>query len=499
MARTNAAKDEIDASGRSSTGEQHLWRHSLLGKLVIFLLVAVLFAYMAGAAAGLVMLERGSREQWWRQAELNAQVTSSAIRGIYTFVAVDTDPSGQVASIVTDRPIGDEESVLATGFAPADVLALASAQTKQNVWLLHMSPETGLVAIADALGSSVGSVLEYDDRKAMQSGALERLFIGFARIGNEEHFVSSLPVVTPEGKLLGAVVSSIGQRQDLYQVRDRLVRQSLLILFAVLAVTAVLVTALMRRLFRPVPALIQAVARIARNDTGTVTPFQDRQDEIGRLAAAIETLREAVLEREHLRLIKEASLQLEYMAHHDALTALPNRAFFNKSLDKAVTTLSSGRRVNILLFDLDRFKAVNDTFGHAAGDALLVAVGNRVTLTLGADDIVARLGGDEFAIIQRVTRDAENEACRLAERIVDALGTPFVINGEMLAIGASVGIASAPTAGANSHDLLTNADIALYAAKNGGRGHFVFYRDGMAMAKAGSVRAESRPLRRSIC
>ena len=152
MARANAAKDEIDASGRSLTGEQHLWRHSLLGKLVIFLLVAVLFAYMAGAAAGLVMLERGSREQWWRQAELNAQVTSSAIRGIYTFVAVNTDPSGQVVSIVTDRPIGDEESVLATGFAPADVLALASAQTKQNVWLLYMSPEAGLVAIADALG-----------------------------------------------------------------------------------------------------------------------------------------------------------------------------------------------------------------------------------------------------------------------------------------------------------------------------------------------------------
>lgn len=499
MARPNAGKNEIDASRQSSAGEKRLWRHSLLGKLVVFLLVAVLFAYMAGAATGLVMLERGSREQWWRQAELNAQVASSAIRGIYTFVAVNTDPSGQVASIVTDRPIGDEESVLATGFAPADVLALASAQTKQNVWLLHMSAGGGYVAIADALGTSAGSVLEYDDRKAMQPGALERPFIGFARIGNEEHFVSSLPVVTPEGKLLGAVVSSIGQRQDLYQVRDRLVRQSLLILFAVLAVTAVLVTALMRRLFRPVPALIQAVARIARNDTGTVTPFRDRQDEMGRLAAAIETLREAVVEREHLRLVKEASLQLEYMAHHDALTALPNRAFFNKSLDKALTALPSGRRINILLFDLDRFKAVNDTFGHAAGDALLVAVGNRVTLTLGAEDIVARLGGDEFAIIQRVTRDAENEAGRLAERIVDALGTPFVINGETLAIGASVGIASAPTAGANSHDLLTNADIALYAAKNGGRGNFVFYRDGMAMAKAGIARAEPLPLRRSIC
>ena len=326
-----------------------------------------------------------------------------------------------------------------------------------------------------------------------------RPFIGFARIGNEEHFVSSLPVVTPEGKLLGAVVSSIGQRQDLYQGRDRLVRQSLLVLFAVLAVTAVLVTVLMRRLFRPVPALIQAVARIARNDTGTVTPFRGRHDEIGRLASAIETLREAVIEREHLRLIKEASLQLEYMAHHDALTGLPNRALFNKSLDTALVTLTSGRRMNILLFDLDRFKAVNDTFGHAAGDALLVAVGNRVTLTLGADDIVARLGGDEFAIIQHVSRDAEDEAGRLAGRIVDALGTPFVINGETLTIGASVGIACAPAAGANSHDLLTNADVALYTAKNGGRGHFVFYRDGMAMAKAGGVRAEPRPLRRSIC
>ncbi|MCX8997170.1 sensor domain-containing diguanylate cyclase [Rhizobiaceae bacterium BDR2-2] len=477
----------ISSSPPPGTGGKLNWRHSLLGKVAVFMLLGVVFAYGVGAAAGLIMLERGSREQWRRQAEMNAQIASSTIRGIYTSVSVETDSSGQIVRLVTERPIGDEDSVLNTGFAPADVLALAGAQTRQNVWLFRFSGVDGFVAIADSLATARGSSLEYGEPEAMRPAALKDFFVGFARIGGEEHFVSSLPVVTPDGELLGAVVSSIGQTAELHRMRDSLVQNSLLALLAVLVATAVLVTALMRRLFRPVPVLIQALTRIAHNDTGAITPFRNRQDEIGRLAAAIETLREAVVEREHLRQVKEAAMHLEHMAHHDTLTGLPNRAFLNKALDKAMQLLPTGRQVNFMLFDLDRFKAVNDSFGHATGDALLVAVGNRITLLLGPEDIASRLGGDEFAIVQQVSRDAATEARRLAGRIVEEIGTPFAIEGRALSIGASVGIACAPADGNTSHDLLTNADVALYAAKDAGRGNFVFYRNGMTMRK-GSAR-----------
>ncbi|MGG2474816.1 diguanylate cyclase domain-containing protein, partial [Rhizobium sp. BR5] len=152
---------------------------------------------------------------------------------------------------------------------------------------------------------------------------------------------------------------------------------------------------------KPVPALVQATLRIAREETDVVTPFQERRDEIGDMATAIETLREAVLERGRLRQIRDMAQQLEHMAHHDALTGLPNRVLLMKTLENRLELLStSGQPFNVMLLDLDRFKAVNDTLGHAAGDALLVAVASRISSVLAENDTVCRLGGDEFAIIQ---------------------------------------------------------------------------------------------------
>ena len=103
------------------------WHHTLVGKVVMFMLMGVLFAYVTGALSGFFMVERGAREQWLREAQVNAQIVSATIRRIYTSVAVKTDGTGQVTHIISQRPIGDEESVLETGFSPIDVLALASA------------------------------------------------------------------------------------------------------------------------------------------------------------------------------------------------------------------------------------------------------------------------------------------------------------------------------------------------------------------------------------
>lgn len=444
------------------------------------MLLCVFLAYAAGAAAGFVMLERGSREQWRSQAQMNAQIASSVIRGIYTAVAVETDASGQMVRIVSELPIGDETSILTTGFNPVDVLALAAAQTRHEVWLFQPDAEReGFVSTAESGGNRTGLAVAFSGEGA-PTPQRAAFFVGRATVDGKEHMVSALPVTGPSGEIHGLVVSSIGETANLFQTRNELVAQSLFALIVVLAVTTALVAFLMRRLFRPVPALIQALTRIADNDTGVVTPFQGRADEIGRLAEAIETLREAVVEREHLREVREATLQFEHMAHHDNLTGLPNRAQLNKALVRAADALSSGQRVNFMMLDLDRFKAVNDTHGHGVGDALLVAAANRLTLLLGPDDIAARLGGDEFAILQQVSQESEKEARRLAERIVETLGTPFVVDGRELSIGASVGIARAPADGQTPHDLLTRADAALYASKRRGRCTYAFYSDELA-------------------
>jgi diguanylate cyclase (GGDEF)-like protein len=458
------------------------WHYSLLNRTASFILLAVLFAYAVGSAVGFMVVERISREQWALQAEMNAQIATTALRSIYTFISVETNKEGQTVRIITDRPIGDRDSVLSTGFAPNDILALASAQTKHNIWLFQPQSH-GFVSLASGLGNP-GDTLSYTDPKAMDPRAIAQFYVGFARIGGEEHFISSLPILGPSNELLGLIVSSIGTTASITALRDGLIRNSLLMLLAVLAGTAIIVILVMRRLFRPVPILIQSLLRITYGDIHTATPFRDRRDEIGRLAVAIETLREAIAEREYLRVVKEEAMKLEHMAHHDPLTGLPNRAYLNKTLGNAIATLASGGQFNLMLFDLDRFKEVNDTHGHAIGDALLTAVGDRVVLLLGPEDVAVRLGGDEFAIIQRVARDPIKEGEKLAQRIVETMGTPFIIHELELTIGASVGAANAPRDGDDPHDLMKKADVALYAAKKAGRGVAVFYEAGMAMARA---------------
>lgn len=444
------------------------------------MLAGVLLAYILGAAAGLFIMERSLRDQWTRAAEVNAQIVSAVIRHTYTFVAVDADEHGQITGILSERLLGDSTAVLDTGFSTADVLAQAASQTKSNAWLFQREPgRQRLVGVADAWGT-LGSHPD-GQPPLLQLAAPQQFYTGFAHIGDEEHFIASLPVLAPDGQLLGSVVSSIGLRSELYATHNDLVHRSLLVLLTVLAVTLGGLFLLKRRVFRPVPRLIEALTRIAHNDTRTTTPFLERDDEIGDLACAIEKLRTAVIEREHLLEIKERALRLEYMAHHDVLTGLPNRAQLNNTLDHATEKLAVQQRFNLMLFDLDDFKVVNDRFGHATGDKLLVEIGERISLLLGSNDTAARLGGDEFAIIQQIARDAEQEAQRLATRLIEAISRPIESNGLTLSVGVSIGIARAPNDGHTPHELLLRADVALYAAKNDGRRRFMFYRHGMSM------------------
>jgi diguanylate cyclase (GGDEF)-like protein len=174
---------------------------------------------------------------------------------------------------------------------------------------------------------------------------------------------------------------------------------------------------------------------------------------------------------------RQAELKIEHMAHHDALTELANRIRLNERLERALAQ-SDGGMVAVHHLDLDRFKAVNDTFGHHTGDRLLKIVASRLRELVRESDTIARMGGDEFVIVQASVLDLR-QATSLAERVVAAIGEPFVIDGHHAMVGASIGIAVSPNDGTTPDRLLRNADLALYRTKEDGRGDFRFFEAGM--------------------
>ena len=162
--------------------------------------------------------------------------------------------------------------------------------------------------------------------------------------------------------------------------------------------------------------------------------------------------------------------RIVFMAHHDALTGLSNRAAVTEKIQEAAARLRRfDESFTVLLLDLDRFKFVNDSFGHAAGDALLFEVATRLKESLRETDVLARLGGDEFAIIQVSKTDQRASACELADRLIEIISRPFNIEGNDVNVGVSIGIALAPEHATDSDGLMRMADLALYRAKASGR------------------------------
>jgi diguanylate cyclase (GGDEF)-like protein len=175
---------------------------------------------------------------------------------------------------------------------------------------------------------------------------------------------------------------------------------------------------------------------------------------------------------------RQAERRLAHMARHDALTGLPNRVVFREYMEQELDRRARSDSLAVLCLDLDHFKYVNDTLGHATGDALLCAVAERLTKNVRSEDIVVRLGGDEFAIVQ-IGVDQPGQATALAMRLIEILSQPFALRDHRVAIGTSVGIAFSPANEADADTLLKHADMALYRAKASGRGSFCFFDSAM--------------------
>jgi len=195
---------------------------------------------------------------------------------------------------------------------------------------------------------------------------------------------------------------------------------------------------------------------------------------------------------------KKSEQRIAFMAHHDALTGLANRVAVAEKIEEAgARQRRFGEPFSVLLLDLDRFKHVNDTLGHAAGDALLREVAARLKGFLRETDVLARLGGDEFAIIQAAESNQRQAASKLADRITRIIAKPFNIDGTEFHIAASIGIALAPEHATDTDSLLKMADMALYSAKSAGRNGYRFF--GPEMSAAASERQDlETDLRRAI-
>lgn len=190
---------------------------------------------------------------------------------------------------------------------------------------------------------------------------------------------------------------------------------------------------------------------------------------------------QGMLASRNSRRLSLANRRVLELAQTDVLTGLPNRAFFLSRLDEMNNQLGvRGLPFSILMLDLDRFKNVNDSLGHGAGDALLRQVAQRLKSALRATDVLARLGGDEFAIIQEAGADQRACATELAARIAKLLTEPFLLPGHRVEIGTSIGIAIAPDHGSDQEQLLKKADLALYRSKSAGRNCFTIYDEAMS-------------------
>ena len=299
----------------------------------------------------------------------------------------------------------------------------------------------------------------------MQPQSRNRL-LGMLRQVALESTTRSMPNLSGDGYVTSAstlalsrdgVVVAILQRSLGEAIARFSMLRMMLLVLATLSLACTIIGSVMiaRSISRPVTALVDFARRLERGDYEHSVP-KLRADELGELASALNNMRLAISAREQ---------QIKTMAYHDALTGLPNRALFNDRLNQAMAV---ARRLNhpisVMLIDLNRFKEVNDTFGHHVGDLLLREVGIRLRGALTrASDTIARLGGDEFAVLlpTATTKMAENAA----RKILRAFEDPLAFESHLLDIEGSIGLATFPEHGEDQHVLMSHADAAMYHAK----------------------------------
>ena len=274
-------------------------------------------------------------------------------------------------------------------------------------------------------------------------------------------------------------------RSEALAAAESELHRNLWVAAAVLLVVTGLGLVLHRRLARPVRRLRDAIEAASTNDT-VRAPVEGPAE----VAAVAEAFNDTIARR------RELEQALAKQALHDPLTGLPNRTLLNDRLQQALAREGrSGGRVAVAFMDLDRFKLINDSKGHPAGDAVLVALARRLERAVRSEDTIARFGGDEFVVVSE-GHHSDADIAAVADRLAASLAEPFLLAGEPLHVSGSIGLA-VRREGESGDDLIRNADAAMYEAKERERGSWALYREPLHAGAVSRMEME-RDLRRAL-
>ncbi|MFO0122734.1 MAG: diguanylate cyclase domain-containing protein, partial [Inhella sp.] len=360
------------------------------------------------------------------------------------------------------------------------VLSLASTSLVDPLWVLDDAATKRAVdqLLADA---SVCGVHLLEERPGAQEQKISKCSPGWPTVDMAE-------AIKREGMLLGTLTVSFDDGATDKLVRERQQQIVAIVAFQVVLGGAVILVVLYVRLIRPIDRLKRQASAIAAREPHEQADWQ-RGDELGELGQHLNHAGEQI---DSLLADMEAkNTQLRQMAMYDHLTQLPNRTLFREVFTHEAAFARRHRHVMALLFvDLDRFKAINDTLGHAAGDRLLLMVSERLRGAVRGSDLVCRISGDEFLLLLSDAKSPEMVQATV-QRMLESLSDMLELSGGQQAqVSASVGIALYPQDGEDFDELVRHADMAMYQAKQDGRARYAFYEAHLDAALAERLQLE---------
>jgi diguanylate cyclase (GGDEF)-like protein len=325
--------------------------------------------------------------------------------------------------------------------------------------------------IVNSHGAPLSSSLKDADpliSKHLEAGKPKNILKLLQQLDGEAELIQLQFPITHNGLMLGRFLVGISRQSLQSEFHRQLVVQILVLTAIVLFLSAAIYAVFRFNVLFPIRKLIAASEEVGR---GRYTLVEVKSaDELGLLARAFNAMIEEV---------RQEQAKLHRQANFDVLTGLPNRMMALDRIDQEISrSRRSQQRFAMFFIDLDNFKSVNDSLGHAVGDELLVATGARVQATLRDADTVARLGGDEFLVLAPDVAD-EVQVEEIAERLIRAVSEPLELNGRKVVARCSIGIALFPDNGENVEMLMANADNAMYQAKSMGEGSAIFFTEEM--------------------
>lgn len=435
-----------------------LFRRSLLARSMSTLLILTALASLTGSLGGWVMLSQVMADQRESEAINRTRVAVAALRDVYTYVAVEIDPQGRPERIKTDKPIGDDASLLLTGLDPADVVAGVAQRAFGETWLFSkLEGALFQPLVTSSQRPRAGFQLAEPDPLVVNLARGEG-GVGFLDLAGQRHFVSVLPVVTQAGAVLGAVLVSTGLEADLRRAEWTLTWNALLILVGTLVAAILVGFYSFRRQFRPVPLLIFSTQAIAREEIETRVPFQSRVDELGTLARALEDLRLGMADRIRLREAEE----IQRREAERRLIMESAIASFRTEIDRALAeTRRSGQQVRDMSGSLGasvgnsqaQARRVEGAANEASENVASVA-GSARTLSQMIATIAAR-ADHSIEVVARSRQIGEQSRSRTADLVqaAEQIGSAVTVirqiaeQTNLLALNATIEAARAGDAG----------------------------------------------------